>query len=206
MKRLMIPMTLLAALVVGTLLGSAPPPTAKGEFPAEWYYGNRRPDLIAMEGKRAPALAVRNWIGEAQNLKKLKGKVVVLDFWATWCGPCKASIPKNNALVEKHAKDGLVFIGVHESSRGSEKMADLAKQYSIKYPLCVDNNSKSVKSYKVHFYPTYVVIDRKGVVRAAGLEPSSVEKVVAKLLEEKVEEQPKKDGEKEEDESSEPAE
>lgn len=189
MRRVMIPIVMLL-MFFGVLSGSAPPAGAKGEFPSDWYYSGRRPALIAMEGKRAPALSVRNWIGEAQNMSKLKGKVVVVDVWATWCGPCMASIPHNVEMVKKHEKDGLVFIGVHEARRGTEKMAQVAKDKKINYPLAIDKDGKTVGAYNVAFFPSYYVIDRKGIIRAAGLQPGAVEKVVTKLLAEKADEKP----------------
>jgi thiol-disulfide isomerase/thioredoxin len=169
---------------------SAPPkkteqdkPKVKREFPDNYYY---YPDRNReMEGKEPPALTVKSWLGEAQELAKLKGKVVVVDFWATWCPPCRASIPHNIEMVNDYKEKGLVFIGVHDASRGSEKMEAMAKEKKINYPLAIDDAGKSAKEYKVGWWPTYIVIDRKGIVRAFGLEPGSVEKVVEKLIDEK---------------------
>jgi len=160
-----------------------------GEFPdSYYYYDKKRPaDLRALEGKPAPGITVKDWIGESQDLSKLKGKVVIVDFWATWCPPCRASLAHNVEMAEKHKENGLVIIGIHDSKRGSEAMPGMAKDKGINYPLSVDKDGASVKAYHVTFWPTYVLIDRKGIIRAAGVEPGSVEKVALKLLEEKAE-------------------
>ena len=161
---------------------------SKGEFPDDWYYYQNGKELDALRqivGKPAPELTVKNWIGDPQKLSDLKGKVVVVDFWATWCPPCRASLSHNVELVDKYKNKGLVFIGVHDSNRGSDKMAAMAKDKKINYPLSVDDAGKSQKAFHTSFWPTYIVIDRKGVVRAAGLDPDYVEKVVTKLLDEK---------------------
>lgn len=189
--------TMLAALAaaIGAKKDDKPhaaPPAAQtkpasGEFPDSYYYDKeKRPvALRGMEGKPAPKLTVKDWIGDAQDLSKLKGKVVVVDFWATWCPPCRASLPHNVEMGNKYKEKGLVLIGVHDSARGSEKMPSMAKEKGLNYPLAVDKDGVSTKAYHVSFWPTYVVIDRKGIVRAAGLTPDSVEKVVTKLLDEK---------------------
>ena len=163
------------------------PSCSTGEFPDDWYFKEARKaaDLNKLEGKPAPTLALKNWIGKPQELKKLKGRVVVVDFWATWCGPCMAALPKNVMLIEKYGKKGLVIIGVHDSQQGAERMPEVARQKKLNYPLAVDARGASARAWKVQFWPTYAVIDRRGLVRAIGLRPSKVEDVVKKLLTEK---------------------
>ena len=173
----------LIAVFIACLAASGP---RAGEFPDDYFfYNEKRPEkLRAMEGKEPPALTLKDWIGDAQDLSDLKGKVVVVDFWATWCGPCMKALPHNVKLYNEHKADGLMIIGVHDAKRGFEKMAAVAKDQKIKYPLAVDDGGASTKAWNISFWPTYVVIDRKGIVRAAGLTPDNVDKVVAKLLKE----------------------
>lgn len=153
-------------------------------FPEEWYYqrdGKRYQHLIPLEGEPAPQLTLTNWIGDPVALEELKGKVVVVDFWGTWCPPCRASIPKNVDIAKRYEGD-VVFLGVHDSKRGADRMPELAEQMGINYPLAVDVASASEQAWKVRFWPSYFVIDQEGVVRAAGIMPHFVEPAVEYLL------------------------
>ncbi len=163
------------------------------EFPESWFWrmGQAGPAHKAMTGKPAPALELRGWVGKDADLKPLqkgglpkalKGKVVVVDFWATWCGPCRAALPKNVALMNEFGDKGLVVIGVHDAARGHETMEQVAKAAGVEYPLAIDDGGKSARAWKVGFWPTYGVIDRKGVLRAVGLQPQHVHAVVEKLI------------------------
>ena len=155
-----------------------------GEFPDDYFFGQRPAGLMAIEGKPAPTLELDKWIGDETSLEKLRGQVVVIDFWATWCGPCMAAIPKNIKLVEDYKDKGMTFIGVHDSSNGWDKAAGVVQDKQINYPVARDKSGVSTKAYAVGFWPTYLVIDRKGVIRAAGLRPDKVEEVVKVLIEE----------------------
>ncbi len=156
-----------------------------GEFPAAWFWdiGGSATRFAPMLGKAPPALSVKDWRGPEQSLEKLTGKVVVVEFWATWCKPCRDSVPHMVKLVEERGKEGLVIIGIHDSKRGADSMAAFADSNKVNYSLCVDSG-ESEKVWKVSFWPTITVIDRSGKVRAVGLQPDYVDEVVDALLKE----------------------
>lgn len=138
--------------------------------------------LNAMQGKPAPELALKEWINSKPlDLDLLKGKIVVLDFWATWCGPCLSAVPHTNKMKKKYAKKGVVIIGVC-NQRGAEKMSATVKKYAIEYPVAVDAGTNA--SYKVSSYPDYYVIDRRGILRWADVANNDVEKAIEILLRE----------------------
>ena len=144
-----------------------------------------REALNAMQGKPAPALQLNGWMNtKALDLGKLKGKIVVLDFWATWCGPCIASIPHTNEMMEKYADKGVIFIGVC-AQRGAEKMKTTVKDRVIQYPVAVDQGTNA--AYKANSYPDYYIIDRKGILRWADIVNRDVEKAIKHLLAEQPE-------------------
>lgn len=156
-----------------------------GEFPDNWTWDQKpqdRADHAALEGKAMPAFHVGGWINGGITASAIKGKVVVIDLYATWCGPCMKAIPHNNELLKKYKDQGLVIIGVCTSKRGQESFAANAKEHGIQYPAANDPELQTQQAWAVHYYPTYAVVDRKGIVRVVGLQPGRVEDVVKKLL------------------------
>jgi len=106
MKNHFVRSTLTSLLLVGTALGlSAEEPRLENS--------KRRAAVTGLHGKPAPKLELTQWLNtKGGKAPDTKGKIVVLDFWATWCGPCIASIPKTNKLRKKYADKGVVIIGV----------------------------------------------------------------------------------------------
>ena len=167
------------------LLTSGALAAVAGEFPDDWTWDDKpeqRAAHAALEGKRMPAFHVSNWINGGITDGDIKGKVLVVDLYATWCGPCMRAIPHNNELLKKYKSQGLVIIGVCTSDSGQEIFAANAQQHGLQYPAARDPELKTEKAWAVKYYPTYGVIDRKGIVRAVGLQPEYVEEVVKKLL------------------------
>lgn len=169
------------------VLAETEAPTQKrAEFKREWFYAEEDATwakLKKMQGRVAAPVRTANWVGERQDLAKLKGKIVLIDFWATWCGPCIRAIPHTNEVMEKYKPKGVEVFGIC-CSRGSEDMRNVAMQQKMKYPTGADSGKQTEKAFGVSWWPFYVLVDRKGVIRAAGLKPDGLEPAIDALLEE----------------------
>jgi cytochrome c biogenesis protein CcmG/thiol:disulfide interchange protein DsbE len=184
------PAVLAIALVAGASCTSDPvappasPPAAAG-FPDDWFWdlGGSRARHRPMVGELPPPLSLTGWVGVPVTLEELRRerKVVVVDFWATWCGPCVQSLPKMAALATAHPED-LVVLGVHDAKRGADRMAEVAGRAGALYPLAIDHGGQSEKAWQVSFWPTIAVIDREGRLRAIGLKPEHVADAVERVL------------------------
>jgi len=133
----------------------------------------------ALIGKPAPKLKLGGWMNGKVTPKDMEGKIVIVDFWATWCGPCIKSIPKINAIARKYADKDVALIGVCASGEG--RMLEAVQKAGIKYPVARTTPS-TTEAWKVAYFPTYGIIDKNGVVRALGVGLDYVEMIVDALL------------------------
>ncbi|MEZ5975879.1 MAG: redoxin family protein [Planctomycetota bacterium] len=174
--------SLLAALLSLAALNA--PALAGDDFQRE---GEARALHDAMEGKAPPRLQGTAWINAPAggiDWASLRGKVVLIDFWGTWCGPCRKSIPKLVELYNAQKDNGLVIIGMH-TTRDSGGVAEFVRQFQIPYPIAVDDRMMTANAYMVNGYPDYFLVDRNGVLRVADLANGDVVRAVQVLLTEK---------------------
>ena len=138
-----------ASVLLTTALATAA--QAGGDIPDSWYVegANRPKELRSLEGKPAPELVTQAWIGEPTTIAANRGKVIVVDFWATWCVPCMAAIPENVELVKKSVGKPLAFIGIHDSNSGWNNAPQVVQSKGINYPVAQDKGA-SAKAYKLY--------------------------------------------------------
>ena len=138
---------------------------------------------------RAPHFAVQDLRGNTLRLEDLKGKVVLLNFFATWCGPCRGEIGDLVQLYEKFRDKGLEVVGVSLDMEGATVLAPFVKHYKITYPVVIGTRKMVVDYGGISGIPTSFIIDRDGMIAEhfIGLRPGQVlEASVVKLLKAKV--------------------
>jgi cytochrome c biogenesis protein CcmG, thiol:disulfide interchange protein DsbE len=116
-------------------------------------------------GKPAPDFTLADSKQENLHLDGLKGKVVYLDFWASWCGPCRETFPWMNQMHAKYAKEGLAIVAVNLDQRKEEMDRFLAK-FPAEFTVVLDTQRKVGRLYGINALPMSFLIDREGVVRA----------------------------------------
>jgi cytochrome c biogenesis protein CcmG, thiol:disulfide interchange protein DsbE len=167
---------LVLPLVVGAVAGCGGAAASGGET------GNH-----SLIGQPAPQFSVTAANGKGQvALSKLNGKVAIVDFWATWCEPCKKSFPKYQELNVKYQASGLEIIGLSQDDK-DEGLKDFADTYGAKFPVAWDKEQQIAHKYQVPSMPSAFIVDKSGIVRFVHLgyhdgEEAEIEREVKSLL------------------------
>lgn len=145
--------------------------------------------LAVGKGALAPEIGLPDGHGKQVKLSELRGKVVLVDFWASWCAPCREELPVLDALYRKYREQGLVVVGVGQD-KDAENMARFLRTSPLSFPVVHDAEGKVAGRYEPPKMPSSYIVDKKGLVRHvhAGFkaaDKAALEKELAALLAEK---------------------
>jgi len=115
-------------------------------------------------GTKGPEFKLADIVGKEVSLEQLKGKVIFLDFWATWCAPCRDELPELEALFKKYQGQGLIVIGVNVDATAAIIAKFLDKKH-ITFPMLIDAKGEAGDAYRVTGLPTAFLINRDGFIR-----------------------------------------
>lgn len=116
----------------------------------------------ALAQRQAPNVVFKTADGKTYDLSKLTGKVVIVNFWATWCGPCRKEIPDFIEFYKNYKDKGVEILGVSLDRDGWEKVKPFLKQTPINYPIVLGNGEIAGKFGKFNAIPTTFIIDKSG--------------------------------------------
>jgi peroxiredoxin len=112
----------------------------------------------------APDFTLRSVAGANMRLQEQRGQVVLVNFWATWCGPCRQEMPHLNRIYDKYRASGFVLLGVNIDD-DPRAAADLATKLGVHFPVLLDTEKKVSRAYDMSAMPATLLIDRDGRVR-----------------------------------------
>ncbi len=118
-------------------------------------------DLV---GRPAPDFALKSASGENLRLSEYRGDVVMINFWATWCGPCRQEMPLLDALYTRYQRVGFQLLGVNIDDDSGKAMG-MVEELGVSFPVLFDAQKSVSRQYQVEAMPVTVIVDRNGTVR-----------------------------------------
>lgn len=135
-----------------------------------------------MTGKEAPDFALKSSSGENLRLSEYRGEVVMVNFWATWCGPCRQEMPLLEELFSRYERVGFTLLGVNIDDDPRRAM-QMAQELGVTFPVVFDDRKEVSRLYDVNAMPVTVLVDKEGRVRHVhhGYKPGYEEKYLTQV-------------------------
>ncbi|AEH47705.1 TlpA disulfide reductase family protein [Parageobacillus thermoglucosidasius] len=129
-------------------------------------------------GNVAPDFSLRTLDGQAVRLSDFRGKPVIVNFWTTWCPPCKKEMPDMEKFYKAYHSE-VALLAVHLTSQDTRENAkSFVSEYQISFPVALDEKKKALKLYQIQTIPTSYIIDRDGVIRKKIVGPMTYKQMV----------------------------
>jgi thiol-disulfide isomerase/thioredoxin len=128
----------------------------------------------------APDLALKGLDGQLVRLSELRGKPVVVNFWATWCPPCKQEMPDLEKTYQKYRGEGLVFLGV-DQMEDLDTVQQFVKENGYSWTFLLDSDGEASKAYRASALPTTYFVDRQGIIRDVQIGAINASQLESKL-------------------------
>ena len=125
-------------------------------------FNREKPDV----GYLAPRFTLRNLKGNRESLESYRGQVVVLNFWATWCAPCRVEMPSFESLYRRYRSEGMTVLAVALDKNAEPKVKSFVDEYGLSFPVLLDSKGEAERLYPSMTVPFTYVIDRNGRVVA----------------------------------------
>ena len=136
----------------------------------------------SLEGQVAPDFVLKSATGENLRLSEYRGDVVLINFWATWCGPCRQEMPLLDDLYGRYQRVGFNLLGVN-IDEDSRRAMQMVQELGVNFPVLFDENKEVSKLYEVEAMPVTILVDREGIVRHVhhGYKPGYEEKYLTEI-------------------------
>ena len=136
----------------------------------------------SLQGQVAPDFVLRSATGENLRLSEYRGDVVLINFWATWCGPCRQEMPLLDDLYGRYQRVGFNLLGVN-IDEDSRRAMQMVQELGVNFPVLFDEHKEVSKLYEVEAMPVTILVDREGIVRHVhhGYKPGYEEKYLTEI-------------------------
>lgn len=136
----------------------------------------------SLEGQAAPDFVLKSSSGENLRLSEHRGEVVMINFWATWCGPCRQEMPLLDDLYSRYERVGFSLLGVNIDD-DSRRAMQMIEELGVNFPVLFDERKEVSKLYDVQAMPVTVLVDREGTIRHVhhGYKPGYEEKYLTEI-------------------------